>query len=107
MVRFHLPLASLDETIYRATSMYLFGQYLRAQRGLEPDWTLAGLEEIYSRIHRVNLGIARCIREAAEHDASANALVRLDLFADGVSFSIREALKEFDYLFALTYLDKT
>ncbi|OGQ85363.1 MAG: hypothetical protein A2289_01390 [Deltaproteobacteria bacterium RIFOXYA12_FULL_58_15] len=106
MVRFHLPFASLAETTYRATSMYMLGQYLRSKEGLEPDWTLNGLDAIYRSVHQVNIGIARCIREAAERDANANALVRLDLFTDGVSFSIRDALVDLVYLFE-PYLEGT
>jgi len=106
MVRFHLPLASLKETVFRATSSYLLGQYLRTRHDLEPDWDLVGLEEIYKRVHQVNIGIARCLRQAAEHDANANALVRLDLFTDGVAFSIRDALKELEYLYAPVFFSE-
>jgi hypothetical protein len=104
MVRFHLPFATLQETTYRATSMYLLGQFMRFRRGLAPDWEMAGLEETYRRVHQVNLAIARCIRQAAAEDASANALVRLDLFTDGVAFSIRDALQDLEHLFAPSYL---
>ncbi len=104
MVRFHLPLATLEETTYRAASMYLLAQYLRALRGLKPDWSLEGLERIYAEVHQVNLSIAKCIRSEAERDANANALVRLDLFADGVAFSIRDALPEVQHLFERVYL---
>jgi hypothetical protein len=106
MVRFHLPVATLQETVFRATSSYLLGQYLRARRGLEPDWELAGLEEIYRQVHQVNVGIARSVRRAAVLDANANALVRLDLFTGGVAFSIHEALKGLEYLYAPAYFDE-
>lgn len=99
MVRFHLPLATDHETVYRAASMYLMAQYLRTRDGLRPDWTLEGLERIYDDVHRVNLAVARRIREAAVSDAHANALTRLDLFADGVAWSIRDSLSELRYLF--------
>lgn len=105
MVRFHLPLATLEETTYRAASMYLLAQYLRTLRGLKPDWSLDGLERIYSDVHQVNLSIARCIRNAAERDANANALVRLDLFTDGVAFSIRDALPDVKHLFERAYME--
>jgi hypothetical protein len=105
MVRFHLPFATLQETTYRATSMYLLGQFMRHRRGLLPDWDLTGLEETYRRVHQVNLAIARCIRQAAAEDASANALVRLDVFTDGVAFSIRDAMQELEHLFSSAYLE--
>ena len=34
MVRFHLPFASLEETIFRMVSMHLVAQYLRHQDGV-------------------------------------------------------------------------
>lgn len=106
MVRFHLPFATLEETTYRAASMYLLAQFLRWQQGLEPDWSLDGLERIYADVHQVNLAVARCIRQAAARDANANALVRLDLFTDGVAFSIRAALDDLHYLYEGSYLPK-
>ena len=33
MARFHLPFASTEETIYRAISTYLLGQYFLEQKG--------------------------------------------------------------------------
>jgi hypothetical protein len=104
MVRFHLPLATGHETLYRAVSMYLLAQYLRSSVGLVPDWTLDGLEASYEGVHRLNLAIARRVRDAAVRDASANALVRLDLFADDVACSLKDSLVELRYLFS-GYMD--
>ena len=36
MVRFHLPLANREETIYRATSTYLLSQYFMKKKGKKP-----------------------------------------------------------------------
>ena len=105
MVRFHLPLADRQETIYRAASMFLLAQLMRLRRGLAADWSLRGLQDTYRAVHQVNVHIARAIRTAATHDANANALVRLDLFTEGGAFSIDDALEELEYLFDATYLD--
>jgi hypothetical protein len=104
MARFHLPLASEHETIYRAVSMFLVAQFLRAQAGQTPDWSIAGLDEVYGQVHQVNLALSRRLREAAARDASANALIRLDLFTDGVAHSIRDRLGELTHLFESAYL---
>jgi len=104
MVRFHLPLATLHETVYRVVSTYLLGECLRQRRGQEPDWGLDGLYRIYSAVHEVNLAFTRCIRKAAPYDANANALVRLDLFTDVVTLSVQDALANLDYLFDPGYL---
>lgn len=104
MVRFHLPLATEHETVYRAVSMYLLGQYLRHQQGLSAEFSLDGLEAIYRDVHQVNRAIAKAVRAAAAHDAHANALVRLDLFGEGVKRSTQERLADLRYLFMPSYL---
>src|SRR6185312_10471469 len=47
MVYTHLPFSSLEETLYRAASMYLLAQYFRAQEGMTPDWKLEDFTKIY------------------------------------------------------------
>ncbi len=90
LVKFHLPFSSLEETEFRIFSMYLIAQYLRNIKGLDADWELKDLKNIYSDIMVVNKNIAQKIAELEEKDASINALVILNNFADSVSFSIDE-----------------
>ena len=52
MARFHLPLANAEETVYRATSMYLLAQYFLQREGKEADMELEGLKK-YIRISRL------------------------------------------------------
>ncbi|MBI5507147.1 MAG: hypothetical protein HY903_00210 [Deltaproteobacteria bacterium] len=104
MVRFHLPLATEHETVFRAAAMYLVAQFMRSQDGDTPDWTLDGLDRIYRDVHQVNRTIAKRVRAAAAKDATANALVRLDLFTHGVSRSTHDRLADLRYLFVPTYV---
>jgi hypothetical protein len=99
MARFHLPLASAEETIYRATSMYLLAQYFLKQEGQEADLDLVGLKEIYSNIKIVNEAMAERLRAISEKDVAVNSLVILDVFAQTLPFVIEESLKEVRYLF--------
>ncbi|RTL55787.1 MAG: hypothetical protein EKK46_06080 [Rhodocyclaceae bacterium] len=99
MARFHLPLASEEETLYRAASMYLLAQYFRHREGLGTDLALAGLRDIYQRLHTVNMAMAERLRAAAEEDASVNAVVILDLLAKAMPASIEYSLEELEYLF--------
>src|SRR6266705_4594109 len=57
MVRFHLPFATMDETMYRAVSMYLTAQFLLMRRGEKPDWELKNLIGIYDAVAHVNRGM--------------------------------------------------
>lgn len=99
MARFHLPLASAEETVYRAASMYLLAQYFKYQHGEPVDLSLTGLSERYEEAHRVNVAFAKRLRYAIEQDASLNAVVMLDLFARTLPISIDEQLAEIEYLF--------
>ncbi|MBF0388020.1 MAG: hypothetical protein HQL20_09250 [Candidatus Omnitrophica bacterium] len=54
MARFHLPFASLEETRYRAISMYLLGQFFLLKQGKKPDWELSELNKLYMNIDTVN-----------------------------------------------------
>ncbi len=81
MVFTHLPFPSLQETMYRAMSMFLLGQFFVAKKGGKPDWTLEGLAAIYAAIGKVNHGIADRLRALSMKDASVNAVINLDCFA--------------------------
>lgn len=100
MVKFHLPFASITETIYRAATMYMLAQYFRHKHGLEADWNLQGLIGIYKEIDQINVIMCERINKATRKDASLNAVVILDVFAQMVPMSIEDTLAEFEALFA-------
>lgn len=81
MARFHLPLASTEETIYRSVSMYLLAQYFLHKAGQPVDFDLKGLERIYEQIHTVNVAVAERLLAASKIDSSVDAVVQLDLYA--------------------------
>ncbi len=100
MARFHLPLASEKETLYRATSMYLLAQYFLSKEGEEFDLDLGGLREIYENIQKVNMTISERIRSSSVADSSVNAIVLLDMYAKAVPYVIKDHLEDIRYLFA-------
>jgi hypothetical protein len=59
MARYHLPLASQEETLYRAASMYLLAQYFKFKQGQIPDFELHGLSEIYRNMQLINSALAK------------------------------------------------
>lgn len=99
MVRMHLPFASLEETVYRVTSMYLLGQYFRSKNGLEPDWELRELKNAYAEVQIVNENFSRKLSQMAVKDASINAVVLLDTFAAYVPLSIETHLGDISVFF--------
>jgi len=100
MVRFHLPFGSMEETVYRAVSMYLTAQYLLMRKGKTPDWDLKKLVEIYKAVTHVNRGISNRLSSASEEDANMNAVVILSAYAEMVPFSIEHRLAELEYIFS-------
>jgi len=100
MVRYHLPFASTDETIYRVFAMYVSAQYLRMQNGLEPDWDLKGLSEIYSRVNEVNQSFCERLTKAANEDALINAVVILDAFGTLMKMPDLQGGEKFRKMFA-------
>lgn len=94
MVATHLPFASLDETMYRVISMYLLAQYLRQKRNLSVDWDLKNLVPIYEAIRIVNKHFCERLSEIHIQDASLNAVVVLDSFADFTTFAIEQDTME-------------
>lgn len=98
MARFHLPFANTEETLYRAASMYMLGQYYRWQGDLSVDMDLDGLKQFYHNVSKVNIKMAARIRAEQREDSAINALVLLDMFAQNAP-DIDEILDELKPLF--------
>jgi Domain of unknown function (DUF6901) len=94
MVRFHLPFANLEETIFRMVSMHLVAQYLRHQSGKSSEWNLDGLMRIYGQVGEVNRDFAERMVGAAQNDVNVNALVNLDAFAKMIPLAADKMLKK-------------
>lgn len=99
MARFHLPLASEDETVYRTTSMYLLAQYFLYKDGKEYSLELDKLKQIYNELKIINRALARRLKAASSEDAAVNAIILLDLLSQSVTWSIEEDLETLRYLF--------
>ena len=93
MVRFHLPFASLEDTVFRMVSMHLLVQYYRNQDGRPAEWNLDGLTRVYAEVGIVNRDFANRLRDAAKKDANINALVNLDCFASMVPLVAEDTLR--------------
>lgn len=95
MARFHLPLSTEEETLFRVSGMYLLAQHLL---GNKVD--LAGLHDIYEELHVVNKYIASRLKHATESDSSKNAIALLDMYSNLVPMMIEEQLPELRQLFS-------
>lgn len=99
MARFHLPLATNEETVYRVTSMYLLGQYFLRKKGHETDPELARLKDIYNNIQIVNNAFTQRLRDASQTESTVDAMVILDSYARIMPEAIEDSLESISYLF--------
>lgn len=99
MARFHLPLASDEETIVRACSFFLLSEYFQTGTAVSVDMKMDKLKESYRQLQIVNNALAERLRSATVKDAAVNAVILLDLFAKTLPYSIDEALSEIRYIF--------
>lgn len=100
LTRFHLPFASIEETEFRVIGMYLFVQYMIMQRGGEPDWEMKKLKKIYEDILKINRTLSEKVASLENKDASINAIVALDNFAQFISSSLEyNDLTDFEDIF--------
>jgi hypothetical protein len=100
MVRYHLPFASLDETVFRMLSMYLMSQLIRSKAGKKPEWNIDGLSRIYEEVKKLNKDFGQRMRAAAKSDANVHALVKLNVFAVMLPIEAEKMLKEITPSFA-------
>ena len=100
MARFHLPLATEEETVYRAASMYLLAQYFVHRDGESPDLDLDGLRNMYKQMQVVNFAIAERLRAVDGKDGAVNAVILLDLFTRILPDAVEDALGNIRHLFA-------
>jgi hypothetical protein len=105
MAWFHLPMASEEETIFRATSMYLLAQYYLKKERRDADFEFKGLSRIYRNIQTVNTFVSKRLTEATKTDSSVNAIVILDSYAQTLPLVIEESLEEIRHLFS-TFFEK-
>jgi hypothetical protein len=90
MARFHLPFANEQETVVRALGTHLLRQYVAAQpeEGGPVTVTLSQLVADYGELSLVNGAMAERLRSVVSRDATLNAVVILDCFAQTAPYNI-------------------
>jgi hypothetical protein len=99
MARFHMPMSSVEETVYRATSMYLLGQWFRRSERGEGELDLSGLTELYNLVKLVNVHLHRRLGAAVETDSSQNAVALLGTFSQLLPMAVEKSLAPLRPLF--------
>lgn len=96
---FHLPFANTEETLFRAVSAYLLGEYFQYKKGFTPDLDLKNLVRLYEDLTVVNLAFLERVRAASEKDANLNAVIDLHSISSLVNSSIYDDLNKLQKYF--------
>ena len=99
LARFHLPFATVEESLFRAVSAYLVRQYFVALDGGQADFELTQISRAYEAIQEVNAGILRRIQHAVRLDADRNAIVILNSLVQILEMEIADKLESLRPLF--------
>jgi hypothetical protein len=100
MAYYHLPFASLDETVFRVTSSHLLHQYYVCQKeNRKFDLKLEGLKQHFKEMQTLNYHFLERIRAACEADSNLNVLATLFTISSMLSLSLERHLKEIEHLF--------
>ena len=94
MARFHLPLASEEETVFRVTGMYLLSQYFLRQAAAGGSIEFRGLVDIYADLHIVNAGMAKRMYGISQSDSLKNAVTLIDMYSMLVPALLENQLSE-------------
>ena len=94
MARFHLPLASEEETVFRVTGMYLLSQYFLSHVSREFSIEFDGLTKIYEDLHIVNAAIASRLQAVTKSDSLKNAVTLVDMYSILVPLLLDDQLVE-------------
>lgn len=98
MARFHLPFATIEETLIRSVSFFLLGHYINNKED-KNTFSLEKLSEYYLNIKKVNRGFSKRVKSVAKKDADINALIILYNFSEYLSIEISENLSSLEKYF--------
>ncbi len=97
---FHLPFASLDETVFRFVASYLLQEYFRGKKeGRPPDMEFEGLKAYFKEVQTLNYHFLERIREGCKEDSNLNVLATLFTISSMISLSLDRHLQELEPLF--------
>ena len=80
LARYHLPMASPEETIWRASGSFLLAQYFREKNNETPE-KLEDVLRRYQNLEGINRAMVKRLRNQVSTDSCLNAIVVLDNYA--------------------------
>lgn len=99
LAHFHLPLATHEETIFRAVSATFLRKYFDNKDKKNDYDSLSELKKLHQELQDLNRFVAERVRSAIKQDAAVNAIVLLDVLSKRVAYSVDDSLSQIRYLF--------
>jgi len=100
LARFHLPFASVEESIFRIAATYMLQQFYRQESASKNNCSLDEIKDHYARVKQVNTGILKRIRGITAQDADKNGLVTLASLGQILEFESAGKFESLQYLFS-------
>ncbi len=105
MLSFHLPFASVDETLLRSASFHLFKKWLEKKSDDSVTLDFSELKKSYSQLEFVNMGILERLRSMPQKDGNKNAVVLLNVFAQFFSMELNSDFSSLSKYFGIEEAD--
>lgn len=99
LARFHVPLASEEETVFNVAGMYLLAQYFVNLKNKNGVLSFDGLIDMYADLHIVNKSVASRLQAVTASDSVKNAITLLDMYSSLVPMLLQDQLVEIRRVF--------
>ncbi|MFZ5531141.1 MAG: DUF6901 family protein [Pseudomonadota bacterium] len=94
LARFHVPLASEEETVFNVAGMYLLAQYFVNLKNKSGVLSFDGLIRMYDELHIVNKSVASRLQAVTSSDSLKNAITLLDMYSSLIPMLLQDQLVE-------------
>ncbi|MES2919296.1 MAG: hypothetical protein V4729_11855 [Pseudomonadota bacterium] len=94
LARFHVPLASEEETVFNVAGMYLLAQYFVNVKNRSGVLSFDGLISAYGDLHIVNKHVASRLQAVTSSDSVKNAITLLDMYSSLMPMLLQDQLVE-------------
>ncbi|MFH0781062.1 MAG: hypothetical protein V2B20_03790 [Pseudomonadota bacterium] len=99
LARFHLPFASVDESLFRIVALYMLRQYYLKDGAMGESFYFDDIKNHYAQVKQVNKGILERILSITALDADKNAIVTLNSLGQILEMEFDTDLESLQYLF--------
>lgn len=100
LARFHVPMASEEETVFRVAGMYMMAQYFINNKGKQASFSFEGLIQMYDDLHIMNKAVASRLQTVTSSDSVKNAITLLDMYSSLIPALLQDHLVELRAFFS-------